>query len=170
MDDFIYVGQLENDGEFTIECAFFTEDSAREWMRKAFLDMKADTHIPDEDWDWFENSSDDPELGFYHMWGCASLNNPYGIRLFRFPASAGDAHQIYVCQVSESEKYPVPVALCFSEDEAREWIRRSFVSYRDENRLENSRFCWDSSDGWWGYCGDEGEQMDWEVFRLPLPE
>ena len=167
MEDYIYIGQVEIEGDFTPEKAFFTEDEAREWMRERFLELSKENRIPKDDWKWsivnpsFFSAAD-------KEWTCVSLNYPFRVRIFRFKTSAKDFREVYVCQTTDTEDSEIRL-LCFTEDEAREWMRTEFVEYRDSLAADNSRFYWNHDDGWW-YCGDEDEHMDWEIFRLPLPE
>lgn len=167
MNDYIYIGQIEEDGDFASVKAFFTEESAREWMRNKFLEMSTEEGIPKDEWEWDEGETVLSDVADY-KWACFSRNTPDGIGVWRIKASAGDAHEVYVCQTTDSEGAEID-GLYFSEDAAREWMRRKFVEYRDEIGADNLRFIWNHTEGWW-YCGDEIEHMDWEVFRLPLPE
>ena len=172
MNDYIYVGQVEIDGDLMGDAAFFTEEAAREWMRKEFLNMKSDTNIPQEEWEWsdFDLLPVNPGEPDW-KWSVIARNDPYGIRVYRFKKSAGDAHSVFMCQETDDCGMKTPTALYFSEDEAREWMRGKFVEYRDENDLPNDRFTWydNADEGYWS-CGDNLEIQDWEIYKLALPE
>lgn len=168
MNDYIYIGQVEADGDFTPVKAFFTEESAREWMREEFLEISKENGIPKDEWEWDEGETVLSDVADY-KWACFSRNTPDGIRVWRVKASAGDSHEVYVCQTTDSEGTEID-GLYFSEDTAREWMRREFVKFRIENDADNSEFFWNYDAEIWWYCGYEPERMDWEIFRLPLPE
>jgi hypothetical protein len=171
MDNWIYIGVVEEDGQRHIQKAFRDEKSALEWMEgiKSFYEKSLGIS------DFSTGVETQNDLHEYNMnWWAYSENSPYGVFVFRYRNDLPKDHgcRIYAT-MSNVDWDEQPQKIYATEDEAREWIRQEFLKAKAEDpSSDNESFIWadgKDSDGlrWWS-CGHAEKTLDWTVYELNL--
>ena len=171
MDDFIYIGVVEEDGHKYLNEAFSDEKSALDWMAgiRSFYEKSLGIN------DFKTGTNTGSVLYEYDMnWWTYSENSPYGVFVYRYrndlPKDRGCKVYATMSNVDWDEQ---PQRIYATEDEAREWIRNEFLKAKEEYPMsDNESFIWESGKGdnglrWWS-CGHAEDTLDWTVCELNL--